>query len=270
MSHPSRLWRPSPNFDERPAGVGPSLIILHYTEFATTDLALKHLTSSDSRVSSHYLIGDSGVIYQLVGDEHRAWHAGVSSWGGQENLNNLSLGIELQNEGLNHTPYPAVQMDALLELLGALTEQYGIPGERILGHSDIAPSRKIDPGPHFDWALLARHGYGLGHTVPWPLGKDSPTIKEWTLQEIQERLRSLGYACPTHGLWDAETQAVVAAFQSHFLQSQDSSLTEPMKRALKGLSVGGVKEFASNRCASLAEPPLLLRGGSKVRSTVAP
>lgn len=149
---------PSPNFNDRPKGVSINCIVLHYTDFLTVEESLDRLTDSCSQVSSHYLIDDDGTIYQLVADEKRAWHAGVSHWNGCDNVNHNSIGIELQNGGMTYKeqfgdwpPYPAAQMDALAELAHDLQLRFSIPTEHIVGHNEIAPTRKIDPGPHFNW-----------------------------------------------------------------------------------------------------------------------
>jgi len=149
---------PSPNFNERPDGENINCIIIHYTDFLTLKESFSCLTDVNSNVSAHYLISDDGVIYQLVAEEKRAWHAGVSQWCGHENINNNSIGIELQNGGLTYKkqfgdwpPYPDAQMQALADLVHDVQIRFLIPTNHIVGHSDIAPTRKIDPGPHFNW-----------------------------------------------------------------------------------------------------------------------
>ena len=150
--------RPSPNFNDRPEGVSINCIVIHYTDFLTVEESLACLTVPSSNVSSHYLIDEDGTIYQLVPDDKRAWHAGVSHWNGRDNVNHNSIGIELQNGGMTYKdkfgewpPYPGAQMDALAELVHDLQVKFSIPTEHIVGHNDIAPTRKIDPGPHFNW-----------------------------------------------------------------------------------------------------------------------
>lgn len=153
--------KPSPNFNDRPEGVYIDCIVLHYTDFLTIKESLDFLTDLASNVSAHYLISENGIIYQLVADEKRAWHAGISHWNGKDNLNHNSIGIELQNGGMTYKtlygewpPYPETQMHALAELIADLQMRFNIPVENIVGHNEIAPDRKIDPGPHFDWAHL--------------------------------------------------------------------------------------------------------------------
>ena len=154
---------PSPNYNERPAGQAIDMIVLHYTDMLSAIEALDLMCDPNSKVSAHYLIDKAGVVYQLVDDSKRAWHAGVSEWQGEENINNCSLGIELDNKGhtYGHEPFPDIQMQSLLKLLEHCTARYHIPKNRILGHSDIAPERKQDPGPFFDWDFLLKHGYGV-------------------------------------------------------------------------------------------------------------
>jgi N-acetylmuramoyl-L-alanine amidase len=158
---------PSPNFDERPKGVLIDTAVIHYTDMETAKLALERLSDSKAKVSAHYLVDVDGTIYQLVPDEKRAWHAGLSCWRGRENVNHFSIGIELQNPGHVHflqhccwSPYPLPQMEALVVLLTDLTGRHPIQPCDIVGHSDIAPARKQDPGPHFDWKWLAERGFG--------------------------------------------------------------------------------------------------------------
>ena len=152
---------PSPNFNDRPDGAKIDVIVLHYTDFLTVEESLQCLIDPLSNVSCHYLIHDDGTIYQLVADDKRAWHAGVSEWRGQTNINNISIGIELQNGGMTYKkafgdwpPYPDVQMQALADLISDLQQRYNIPNDYIVGHSTIAPDRKIDPGVHFKWEML--------------------------------------------------------------------------------------------------------------------
>ena len=153
---------PSPNFNERPDGAKIDCVVLHYTDVATMKEALQILTDPKREVSSHYAIDEDGTVYQLVDDEKRAWHAGPSSWEGQDNVNHFSIGIELQNGGYlagyaltgEWPMFPGVQIDALKELLAQLIAKHSIPLNRIIGHEDIAPGRKIDPGPAFPWEKI--------------------------------------------------------------------------------------------------------------------
>lgn len=145
---------PSPNFGDRRLPV--DMIVIHYTEMTDTAKTLAHLSNPDAEVSSHYLIDYDGTIYRLVDEEKRAWHAGVSRWQGVADVNSRSIGIEIMNDGKK--PYTPAQMNALAALCHDIKSRHVIKPENIVGHSDVAPVRKIDPGPHFDWAWLARQG----------------------------------------------------------------------------------------------------------------
>jgi N-acetylmuramoyl-L-alanine amidase len=157
----------SPNFNDRPVGTVINTVVLHYTDLENSKVSLNILCDPKAEVSSHYLIDVDGTINQLVADEKRAWHAGVSQWRGRDNVNNFSIGIELQNPGYNYflkyghwDPYPLPLMGSLVELLRDLTSKYPINPLDIIGHNDVAPDRKRDPGPHFDWQWLAKKGFG--------------------------------------------------------------------------------------------------------------
>lgn len=147
------IQRPSPNYNQRAPGSTIDLIVVHYTDMLSAEDALHRLCDPQSEVSAHYLISKSGEIYQMVNDEHRAWHAGVSSWQGETDVNSRSIGIELDYPG--HTnglvPYPEAQINALLTLCKHLQETYNIHKTQIIGHEDVAPGRKVDPGPFFPW-----------------------------------------------------------------------------------------------------------------------
>lgn len=210
------LSRPSPNFDERRLPV--DMVVLHYT--GMTHGALERLRDPAAKVSAHYLIDEDGTTYALVPEDKRAWHAGVASWQGESDINSCSIGIELANPGHDHG-YPAfssVQMAALVTLLRAVIKRHDISIARVLGHSDVAPGRKQDPGERFDWQALAQAGFGL-----WP---DSPVNGDWptlahgdqgdAVAELQDHLAALGYALTIDGVYGPETVAVVAAFQRHW------------------------------------------------------
>lgn len=154
---------PSPNFNERHCAIDS--IIIHYTDMVSTDEALKWLCNPASRVSAHYLIDEGGQIHQLVDEDKRAWHAGESFWQGRSDLNGCSIGIELANPGhsFGYRTFPEAQIDALVSLCEGIRSRWGIVASRILGHSDVAPRRKQDPGHLFPWERLAKAGMGL-----WP------------------------------------------------------------------------------------------------------
>lgn len=152
---------PSPNFNERRRPV--SMVVLHYTGMRTGQEALERLCDPAAEVSAHYLIDEDGTVFRLVDEGRRAWHAGRSCWRGEDDVNSASIGIELVNPGheWGYRPFPRAQMDALLPLLGSIVTRYDIPRANVVGHSDVAPARKEDPGELFDWDLLARHHLAL-------------------------------------------------------------------------------------------------------------
>jgi N-acetylmuramoyl-L-alanine amidase len=148
-------WQASPNFDAR----RPNFVVLHHTSNRTQHEALYTLTNPARKVSAHYLVGRGGEIVQLVEEKERAWHAGASWWGGNTDVNSISIGIELDNDGCE--PFADAQIDALLSLLADVTGRNGIPGANVIGHADVAPGRKTDPSALFPWRRLAEYGFGL-------------------------------------------------------------------------------------------------------------
>jgi len=155
-------WLPSPNVDERRV----AFVVIHFTGDDSATRALRTLTSPREQVSAHYLIGRDGTIVQLVDERARAWHAGESRWGTVTDLNSASIGIELDNNGVE--PYPPVQIDVLLQLLADLRQRHRLRAASFLGHSDVAPARKPDPGRLFPWRTLAANGFGLWCEPPYP------------------------------------------------------------------------------------------------------
>lgn len=152
---------PSPNFGPRKLGLLPDMVVLHYTAMPTCAEARDRLCDPAAEVSAHYLISETGAVLALVPEELRAWHAGAGGWGGCRDVNSRSIGIELANTGA--APFPDAQMRALEVLLADVMARWGIAPERVIGHSDMAPGRKADPGPRFDWRRLARRGLAV-----WP------------------------------------------------------------------------------------------------------
>lgn len=216
---------PSPNFDHRQPLEGmtaPTIdtIILHYTGMPTADEAMGRMCNPASEVSAHYCIYEDGTLHQLVDPDFRAWHAGVSYWQGREYLNHSSIGIELVNPGHDHgyQPFPDAQIDKLMNLLAALANRYAIEEHRFIGHSDVAPDRKIDPGELFPWQTLAENGFGL-----WPSGNtNDETIllkKDMIGPDVASLNRSLaavGYSVPVQEQFSLFTEQALAAFQRHW------------------------------------------------------
>lgn len=147
---------PSPNFGPRRDGLTPSMVVIHYTAMVSAEAAITRLSDPAAEVSAHYVICRTGAVTQLVSEEHRAWHAGQGEWRGLGDINSRSIGIELDNDGAQ--PFPEPQMDALQGLLRDILGRWPISPDDVIGHSDMAPGRKWDPGPRFDWARLAREG----------------------------------------------------------------------------------------------------------------
>ena len=185
---------PSPNAGPRRHGALPDLIVLHYTAMPSCAEAQARLCDPVAQVSAHYLIAEQGEIIALVPEELRAWHAGAGAWGGCSDVNSLSIGIELANPG--DAPFPEAQMAALERLVADLRHRWGIPPERVIAHSDMAPLRKADPGPRFDWRRLAL----AGHSV-WPDAAEPG--------DFLADVRAFGYP-------DAPADALLAAFRLRF------------------------------------------------------
>jgi N-acetylmuramoyl-L-alanine amidase len=202
--------RSSPNHDARPGAV--DMLILHYTGMANVAAALDRLCSPEAKVSAHYLVDEDGTVWRLVAEERRAWHAGVSSWRGRRDINGASIGIELANPGheFGYRPFPEPQIAALETLARDIIGRHPILPRHVLGHSDVAPLRKTDPGELFDWPRLARAGIGL-----WP---DLTTLPPpaAAIADVQRQLAQIGYDTPLSGAEDAQTAQVIAAFQRHF------------------------------------------------------
>lgn len=161
------ISHPSPNFGPRRDGLVPSLIVLHYTAMPDPDEALERLCSPEYEVSAHYLIHRDGRLFQLVEEEMRAWHAGAGSWAGQDDINSRSIGIEIDNDGAS--PFSEPQMATLEAVLPEIMQRWNIKPESVIGHSDMAPGRKSDPGPRFDWARLARQGFAVRSGAAEPI-----------------------------------------------------------------------------------------------------
>lgn len=205
--------RPSPNFDERKDGAKPELIVVHYTSMASAEAALDKLTDPISKVSCHYLIDEKGNIYQLVDESKRAWHAGVSSWAGKDDVNSRSIGIEISNrDGL---PYTKEQQFALALLCKDLMFRHKIEPQNVIGHSDVAPDRKQDPGEHFPWEKLSKHGIGA-----WPKPTAADQFNAAAVARSPKKLKQLfneaGYGVNAFGKNKPTLKELVTAFQRHF------------------------------------------------------
>src|SRR5262249_7999377 len=203
----------SPNHGERKAGVKPDMVILHYTGMPDQDAAVRHLCAPTSEVSSHYVVMEDGRIVQCVPESRRAWHAGQSSWAGETDVNSCSIGIEIANPGHDHgyPEFPRRQIAAGAALCRRIFTRHRIPAGRVLGHSDIAPSRKKDPGEKFPWKILHDSGIGLW-VKPAPITADSPIHvlgeSDPAIREMQELLARYGYGVEPTGYLDGATHDV--------------------------------------------------------------
>jgi len=214
----------SPNWNERPPGCDIDLVVLHYTGMQTGDEALARLCDPEAEVSAHYMIEEDGTVFQLVPEEKRAWHAGVSSWCGRDNINHYSIGIELVNPGheFGYRAFPDRQIDSLLEVLAGIKSRHFIPCNGYIGHSDIAPDRKTDPGELFPWHILSKEGFGVcadteGHSQTVLL-RDGESGAEF--EKLNMDLAMLGYSIPSEEAVGPATHALISAFQSHWRQSR--------------------------------------------------
>jgi N-acetylmuramoyl-L-alanine amidase len=208
------LWRgdfPSPNCGPRRGGLLPDMIVLHFTAMASTAESAARLCDPQAEVSCHYLIAPQGDILPLVPEELRAWHAGGGAWGGTTDVNSRSIGIELQNDG--RSPFAFAQMQALVDLLADIRRRWSIPRARVIGHSDMAPLRKADPGPRFDWQAIALAGQSV-----WPDKGAEPA------PDFRATARAFGYP-------DLDQATLLTAFRLRFrpwakgpLDATDSAL----------------------------------------------
>lgn len=230
--------RPSPNCDPRPPGVPVDMVVLHYTGMQSAAAALDRLCDPAAKVSTHWLIDEDGTTFALVPEVNRAWHAGVAMWRRSSDINARSVGVELVNPGheWGYRPFPEAQMAALERLLGGIVSRHPIPRERILGHSDVAPLRKTDPGELFDWARLARGGWGLWPRADYKSSPNAPALAPGlsgpAVLGLQIALDAIGYQVEGTGLYDPPTEAVVTAFQRHFRPGRVDGVSDPETTSL--------------------------------------
>lgn len=232
----------SPNYNERNLPV--SILVLHYTGMESGAAARERLCDANSDVSAHWLVHEDGTTEALVDEDKRAWHAGVGSWNGITDVNSASVGIEIVNGGHNVLEkdgslpsYPDVQILAVVKLAKDILGRHDIKACNIVGHSDIAPGRKQDPGEHFPWAGLAAASIGL-----WPKATSidnriifSPGDRDRGIAIIQRGLADLGYGASVTGCLDAPTQAIIRAVQRRYRPEKidgiiDMSILEILKQ----------------------------------------
>ncbi|QLC21613.1 N-acetylmuramoyl-L-alanine amidase [Parasphingopyxis sp. CP4] len=210
---------PSPNFNDRTLPV--SMLVMHYTGMVDGASAIRRLTSSNAGVSAHYVVNEDGTVLRLVDEGKRAWHAGVSYWRGITDVNSASIGIEIVNPGheFGYRPFPADQVAAVVRLTDEIRKRHDIPRANVVGHSDVAPSRKQDPGELFPWDKLAR----LGHALAVP--KNATVDPGWTDSAFLVALERFGY--------DIEDKlAVVVAFQRRFRPELIDGTIDGQSRAI--------------------------------------
>ncbi len=234
----------SPNFGRRRAEI--DMIVLHYTGCSSAEAALLWMCSPDSQVSAHYLVDEDGEIVQLVDEAARAWHAGAAFWDGETDVNSCSVGIEIQNAGHLETPppaYPDAQIEAVIGLCRDIMRRHGLPPWRVVGHSDVAPARKTDPGEHFPWARLARAGVSVW-VEPLAPEADAPALGRGDagaeVAALQQSLRRAGYDAPLTGRFCRKTEQVLTAFQRHYRPAlvdgrADASSIGTLRRLLAAL-----------------------------------
>lgn len=196
---------PSPNHDSR-EGQAVDILLLHYTGMQSGEAAIARLRDPAAKVSAHYVVEEDGRIFRLVPEDRRAWHAGASSWRGESNTNQRSVGVEIVNPGheFGYRAFPAAQMAAVRDLSLGIIARHAIPAARVIGHSDVAPVRKEDPGELFDWQGLATAGIGL-----WPVPKPA----QWSDGRFFDALQTYGYDI-------TDPAAATRAFCRHFRQRE--------------------------------------------------
>jgi N-acetylmuramoyl-L-alanine amidase len=242
--HAKASVQASPNHGERADGRRPDMIILHYTGMSSPEGALDWLCREESQVSSHYFIHENGNVVQLVPEARRAWHAGKSVWHDNADINSSSIGIEIANAGHpgGLPAYPQAQIDAVVELCRDCGDRWSIVPERVLGHSDVAPRRKLDPGENFPWGAL--HKAGVGHWVePAPItggrffqrGDQGQPV-----EALQSMLSLYGYGTEITGEFSDKMAGEIEAFQRHFRPERidgiaDFSTIDTLHRLLAGL-----------------------------------
>lgn len=212
------------------------MILLHYTGMDNEEETIKRLCCRKAQVSAHYLILENGAIIGLVSEDKRAWHAGQSQWHQEKDINSCSIGIEISNRGHNYlardkTPpaFTNIQISAVIALIKDLRTRWTIPQNRILGHSDVAPFRKCDPGEMFPWSLLAQEGIGLWPPLE-PFSDDTvlfeKNLSSSDIKKVHHNLSIIGYAIEQKSFFDNELKTYIKAFQRHFRPTQIDGITD--------------------------------------------
>ncbi len=222
----------SPNHDERKSAV--DMLLLHYTGMTSGEAARERLCDPAVKVSSHYLVYEDGSVDQLVPEARRAWHAGLGSWHDMTDINSHAIGIEIVNPGHanGYRDFPDAQIATVIALCRDILARHAIPPMRVLGHSDVAPARKEDPGEKFPWARLAVAGIGRW-IEPMPIGTDAalkPGDRGAQVADLQRALARFGYAADVTHVYDATTAEIVTAFQRHFRPERVDGLADASTR----------------------------------------
>jgi N-acetylmuramoyl-L-alanine amidase len=217
------ITRPSPNFDARALPI--AMLVLHYTGMQSAEAAIARLADAQARVSAHYVVAEDGTVLQMVEEANRAWHAGRSWWRGLTDINSASIGIEIVNPGheFGYVPFPRPQMDAVVALVADIVARHRIAPANVVGHSDIAPSRKQDPGELFDWPRLAALGLAAAPAPSLDPG--------WSDPGFLAALGRYGYDIT------APTEAVIAFQRRHRPARLDGAIDAECRGILRGLLV---------------------------------
>ncbi|GAA0619179.1 N-acetylmuramoyl-L-alanine amidase [Brevundimonas kwangchunensis] len=227
---------PSPNFDSRRAP--PDMLVLHYTGMQSAEAAVARLRDSEAKVSAHYVVDEDGSILRLVPEERRAWHAGRGVWQGETDCNAASIGIEIVNPGheFGYRDFPEAQIASVISLVSDIRTRWTIPDARIIGHSDLAPDRKQDPGELFPWKRLASVGHGLWFEpapervsalgAPLAVGDEGLGVIV-----LRAGLHRLGFGLQPGGDYDDETRLTVEAFQRHWRPARVDGIADGETRA---------------------------------------
>ena len=221
---------PSPNFDARGSGTPIDILVLHYTGMQTGAAAIERLCDPEAQVSAHYTVDEDGTVYAHVPEESRAWHAGVSYWRGARDINARSIGIEIVNPGheFGYRSFPDCQIGAVIHLAKDIFRRHPIPPERVLGHSDVAPARKQDPGELFPWGTLSLAGIGL-----WPQTRKARLDVPFT-----DGLRAFGYGLKPD--MDVSDETAIVAFQRHWRPARIDGVADKECEAILAALLGAI------------------------------
>ena len=243
---------PSPNYGERNKGRQPDMILLHYTGMPDLEGAITQLCTPGTELSAHYIVLEDGRIVQCVPEAKRAWHAGVSSLAGEEDINSCYIGIEIINRGHDwgYPDFPLRQIAAVIALCRGIMLRRKVPDHRVLAHSDVAPARKKDPGEKFPWHSLANSG--VGHWVqPAPIMRGD-TLKLGIISDevrnLQLALARYGYGVPISGKYDGPTMEVVTAFQRHFRPARVDGIADHSTLTTLHALLSSLPADAMSRC----------------------